>query len=328
MKRVIHMMKTEEKFELYKTMRRIACVEDEIANRYYEEVRKMHTPIHLYNGEEAVAVGVCSCLKQEDVVFSNHRCHGHYLAKGGDLKAMIAELYSKVTGCCKGKGGSMHLCDMNAGVAPASGIVAGNVSVATGYALGNKLKGNTNISCVFFGDGASEEGSVYESICFSKLANIPVLYVCENNSYAINTPFVIREPLKTISEKFSNILPVFVADGNDIEEVVKAVKVAVEHIRSGKGPMLLEFVTYRTRDHSNIGNGVNETIRTKAEWEEWVKKDPVEQVKKSLVSEDSKYEELIEGYERELKDEIEEAFNYAEESLFPEEGELWRDIWG
>ena len=143
-------MDIDKLFELYKKMYRISLVEDVIADRYYGDVRKMHTPIHLCNEQEAIAVGVCENLKKEDVVFSNHRCHGHYLAKGGSLKGMIAELYSKDTGCCKGKGGSMHLCDMETGVAPASAIVAGNVSIATGYALGNKLKGNNAIACVFF----------------------------------------------------------------------------------------------------------------------------------------------------------------------------------
>ncbi len=321
-------MESDKLYELYKKMRRIACVEDVIADKYYEKDRKMHTPIHLYNGQEAVAVGVCENLDREDVVFSNHRCHGHYLAKGGNLKKMVAELYSKNTGCCKGKGGSMHLCDMEAGVAPASAIVAGNVSIATGYAMGNKLKGNYNVSCVFFGDGASEEGSVYESICFARLKKLPILFVCENNRYAINTPLEEREPLNTISEKFSNILPVSVLDGNDIEVVTGSAKEAVTEIRNGKGPIFLEYITYRTRAHHNIGDGVNEKIRTQEEWNMWKEKDPVELARKSLIKHSRKYVRLIDLYEEELMKEIEEAFAFAEESPFPKKEEMWEDIWG
>ena len=182
-------------------MKRIRMIEEAIANNYNNDIREMHTPIHLYNGQEAVAVGVCSELRKEDVVFSNHRCHGHYLAKGGDLNKMMAELHNRKTGCCKGHGGSMHLMDKENGVALASAIVAGNVSIATGFAMAEKMKKTTNIAVVFFGDGASEEGSVYESICFAKLMNLPIVFVCENNLYSIATPMEKREPNQDISSK-------------------------------------------------------------------------------------------------------------------------------
>lgn len=321
-------MKDKILFELYKKMRRIEAVEDAIAERYYGDIRPMHTPIHLYNGQEAIAVGVCENLEQKDMVFSNHRCHGHYMAKGGNLNTMIAELYSKKTGCCKGKGGSMHLCDIEAGVSLASGIVAGNVSISTGYAMGNKLKNNSHISCVFFGDGASEEGSVYESISFAKLHNLPILFVCENNLYAINTPFKAREPLSQISEKFSSILPDFVYDGNDIEEVYYSAKELIQTIRNGNGPVLVEYNTYRTKDHSNVGTGINLHTRTKEEWQTWEKKNPIEQAKASLLKTDSSYQELIEGYEQILQEEIDKAFSFAEESPFPEKEALWENMWG
>lgn len=320
-------MECNKLFELYKKMRRIEKVEETIAEQYYAEERKMHTPIHLYNGQEAVAVGVCDNLKKKDVVFSNHRCHGHYLAKGGNLDAMIAELYSKKTGCCKGKGGSMHLCDLSVGVSLASGIVAGNISIATGYGLGNRLKENGHVACVFFGDGASEEGSVYESICFAKIKKIPILYVCENNSYAINTPLEVREPCKTISEKFSNILPVSVWDGNDIEVVHESAKNALKKIRNGNGPMLLEYLTYRTRDHHNIGTGINGHTRTQKEWELWVKKNPVEMAKRKLLEIDKKFEQLIWDFEQQVDREIKDAFYFAETSVFPDIQQLWEDVW-
>lgn len=315
-------------FELYKGMEKIAMTENAIADRYYENVRKMHTPIHLCNGQEAVAVGVCENLKKGDMVFSNHRCHGHYLAKGGDLKRMIAELYSRKTGCCKGKGGSMHLCDVEAGVSLSSGIVAGNVSIATGYALGNQLKGNSNISCVFFGDGASEEGSVYESICFAKIKNIPILYVCENNLYAINTAYELREPKKYITDKFAEILSVKVVDGNDIEAVYDSANDAIDRIRRGQGPVMLEYLTYRTRAHHNIGNGIDGHKRTQEEWDMWNERNPIKLAEKRLVEMDEKYIVCIENYRKEIEKEIEKAFKFAEESSFPDAVELWEDVWG
>lgn len=321
-------MDNQKLFDLYKGMVRISKTEDEIAKRYNGAIRKMHTPIHLYNGQEAVAVGVCDNLLKEDMIFTNHRCHGHYLAKGGDLNAMIAELYSKETGCCKGKGGSMHLCDVEAGVSLASAIVAGNVSIATGYALGNLLKKNGNIACVFFGDGASEEGSVYESICFAKLKKLPILYICENNKYAINTPLKDREPCEHVSDKFANILPVSVEYGNDVETVYCTAKKAIDSIRRGDGPCLIEYMTYRTRAHHNVGTGIDEIYRTQEEWNFWKKKDPIEYAKQKLVESCTSYLNKIKEYESNLVIEIEDAFAFAEDSSFPNISQLDKHVWG
>ena len=180
----------------------------------------------------------------------------------------------------------------------------------------------------FFGDGASEEGSVYESICFAKLKNLPVIYVCENNRYAINTPLEVREPLKNISDKFSNILPVYICDGNNIEEVVNSSKEAVDKVRNGSGPVFLEYKTYRIRDHHNIGYGINENIRTQKEWDCWVQKNPIEMAKKKILSKNEEYKSLISEYEEFVRCEIEEAFSFAEESKFPRNEALWGNLWG
>ena len=212
-------LKKEDALAMYRSMLRIRMTETAIADNYYNDIREMHTPVHLYDGQEAVAVGVCMQLNMDDVIFSNHRCHGHYLAKGGDLNAMIAELFTKETGCCHGMGGSMHLTDRSAGVAVSSAIVAGNVSIAAGYALAIKQQKKSSLAVVFLGDGASEEGSVYESVCFSKIHKLPILYVCENNGYAISTGWEIREPLSSVSEKFETIVPVRKIDGNNVLEV-------------------------------------------------------------------------------------------------------------
>lgn len=320
-------MTKEKLFELYKQMKRISLIEDAIASRYNGEIRNMHTPIHLSNGQEAVAVGICSCLKKEDVIFSNHRSHAHYLAKGGDLKAMIAELHSKETGCCHGKGGSMHLMDLEQGISLSSSIVGGNVPIATGYALSNVLKKKDSITCSFFGDGSSEEGAVYESLCFAQLKNIPIIYICENNQYAINTPLSDREPCSCISKKFEKILRCISIDGNNVESVYETMKDAITWVREKQKPILIECMTYRFRDHSNTGTGINETVRTQEEWEQWKENDPIETVYRCLISEDIGLKKQIEMHEKEVEQEIEDAFNYALNSDFPKVEALYENIY-
>lgn len=317
-----------ELVKLYKSMKRIRMVETAIATNYNNEAREMRTPIHLYDGQEAVAVGVCSNLMQQDVIFSNHRCHGHYLAKGASLKKLIAELHNKKTGCCKGRGGSMHLMDQEHGVALTSAIVAGNVSIAVGYALAEKMKGSHQVAVVFLGDGASEEGSVYESICFAVLKKLPAIFVCENNLYAIATPMGCREPNMDISSKFSTILPVKKIDGNDVLAVCKAAGEAVDAARRGIGPSFLECMTYRLRDHHNIGDGVDGRFRTAEEVEHWRSHCPIERAEKILLSRGLLDKAQLDEIALEINQEIEEAFAYARNSACPDETELFDGLWG
>lgn len=318
----------DERLKLYQAMKRIRMVEAAIADNYNNEVREMHTPIHLYDGQEAVAVGVCSELNREDTVFSNHRCHGHYLAKGGDLNRMMAELHNRETGCCKGHGGSMHLMDKEHGVALTSAIVAGNVSIGTGYALAEKMKKSSHVSVIFFGDGASEEGSVYESICFAELKKLPVVFVCENNLYSISTPMDRREPNQDISSKFETILPVHKVDGNDVIAVREVAGIAIEAARSGKGPSFLECMTYRFRDHHNVGNGVDGRFRTTEELQDWENNCPIEKLKKEMLLEGIVNEKKLYDIEQKIKQEIEEAFLYARSSSCPASSELFDGLWG
>lgn len=314
--------------ELYRAMKRIRMVETHIADNYNNVIREMHTPIHLYDGQEAVAVGVCANLEKDDFIFSNHRCHGHYLAKGGDLNKMIAELYNKATGCCKGHGGSMHLMDKQNGIALTSSIVAGNVSIGTGYAMAQKMLESGSISVVFLGDGASEEGSVYESICFAKLMHIPVLYVCENNLYSISTPLDKREPNVDISSKFATILPVRKIDGNDVRSVYQVAGELIHSIREGQGPAFMECMTYRFRDHHNVGNGVDNRFRTEEELNWWLHNCPIERCKEVLLSETNIDESILNDIEREIQEEICNAFTYAHDSKCPEDSELEIGLWG
>ncbi len=313
---------------LYIAMKRIRMVEEAIADNYNNEIREMHTPIHLYDGQEAVAVGVCANLTDKDFIFSNHRSHGHYLAKGGSLNKMLAELHNKKTGCCKGRGASMHLMDKEHGVALTSAIVAGNVSIGTGYALAEKMKKTNTVVVVFFGDGASEEGSVYESICFAKLKNLPIVFVCENNLYSIATPMDRREPNKDISSKFQTILPVKKVNGNDVIDVFEAARTAVNCAKKEKGPSLLECMTYRLRDHHNIGNGVDGRFRTVRELKEWENNCPIEKLKSKLIQEELADEKQLKKEEKKIMQEIEAAFAYARESSCPDADELFNGLWG
>lgn len=317
-----------ELVDLYRAMKRIRMTEAAVAEHYYDEVREMHTPIHLYDGQEAIAVGVCSNLEKEDVVFSNHRCHGHYLAKGGSLEKLVAELHNRETGCCRGRGGSMHLMDWEAGVALTSAIVAGNVSIATGYALAEQMKGSGQIAVAFFGDGASEEGSVYESICFAALKKLPIVFVCENNLYAIATPLDRREPTPDISSKFATILLAQKIDGNDVLSVYRAAEKAVNAARKGEGPSFLECMTYRLRDHHNIGNGVDGRFRTEEEVKDWMRSCPIERVRQTLLSKGNVSMTQLDAIDAEISQEIEEAFAYARGSACPGETGLFDGLWG
>ncbi|NBJ92536.1 thiamine pyrophosphate-dependent dehydrogenase E1 component subunit alpha [Parablautia muri] len=313
---------------LYTAMKRIRMVEAAIADNYNNEIREMHTPIHLYDGQEAVAVGVCSNLIKEDFVFSNHRSHGHYLAKGGNLNKMMAELHNKKTGCCKGRGASMHLMDKNCGVALTSSIVAGNVSIGTGYALAEQMKNRNTVVVVFFGDGASEEGSVYESICFAQLKKLPIVFVCENNLYSIATPMDRREPNEDISSKFQTVLPIQKVNGNDVIDVYEASQTAVNAARKGEGPRLLECMTYRLRDHHNIGNGIDGRFRTEQELKNWENNCPIKKLKRKLILEDLVDEKQLEEEDKKIAQEIEAAFVYARESACPDADELFNGLWG
>lgn len=297
----------------YRDMLRIRMTEETIASKYNGSVREMHTPIHLCIGQEAVAVGVCNQLKKDDYVFSNHRDHGHYLAKGGSLDKMIAELFTKNTGCCHGMGGSMHLADKEHGVAVSSSIVAGNVPIATGYAMANKMSNNDNVVVSFFGDGASEEGVVYESICFAAIHNLPIIYVCENNLYAISTGFKPREPLSDIASKFSNICETKVVDGNDVFEVADATSNALDRIKEGKGPCFIECLTYRLKDHHNTKTGVESGYRSQQEWDKWNDNSPITKVE-DLIREncwltESDMREISTDIERKILHAFEEAHN-------------------
>jgi TPP-dependent pyruvate/acetoin dehydrogenase alpha subunit len=278
---------------------RIRMIEEAIARKYSEQ--KMRCPVHLSIGQEATAVGVCSYLKRTDYAVSGHRAHAHYLAKGGDLKKMVAEIYGKKTGCCGGRGGSMHLVDLNAGFLGSTPIVGGSIPIGVGAAFGSLLKGEERVVAIFFGEGATEEGVFAESLNFAALKQLPLLFVCENNLYSVYSPLEVRQPKERSIPLLAEAHGIFAlkGEGNLLSEVCLLAEKGIEHIREGRGPCLLELSTYRFREH--CGPDVD-PYQPKDEVEYWKARDPLLAISASR---------------EEIEREIEEAFAFAEASPFP-----------
>lgn len=312
--------------ELYNVMLEIRRTELKIAELYHED--EMKTPIHLCIGQEAVAAGVCANLTIEDYVLSNHRGHGHYIAKKGNLKSMIAELYNRESGCSRGRGGSMHLIDIPAGLLGSSSIVAGGIPIATGAALASMLRKDNRVTVVFFGDGAAEEGVLYESINFAVLKKLPVIYVCENNFYSVCSPLKQRQPGADIYKRAKGFsIPSCKIDGNDAVEVYKSAKHAVTCARCGEGPSFIECETYRLTDHHGTRTGVEVGYRTQEELNWWTKKCPVKIMENLLIQEGILTENKLTHITEAIDKRIEEAFAYAKSCPLPDKNELLRDVY-
>ena len=302
---------------LYKEMLTIRLVEERIANEY--KAGEMRCPTHLCTGQEAIAVGVSVHLTREDIVFSTHRSHGHYLAKDGNLNAMIAELYGKATGCSRGYGGSMRLLDLSVNFWGSSPIVANSIPLAVGAALAVQQKKENRIAVVYFGEAATEEGVFSESVNYAVLRKLPVLFVCENNFYSTNTPLSERQPNRQIYK----IPRAFGAaalqgDGNDVFAVSQLAAKATSSIRNGNGPFFLEFLTYRSREHCGP-NFDPESYRPKTETDYWAKRDPLLQFlqkneKKKWISRPE-----LANVKKNIEKELAYAFDYAKESPYPQE---------
>lgn len=321
------MMNKDTAISLYYQMLRIRLVEERIAELYSEQ--QMRCPLHLCIGQEAVPAGVCAHLSNKDCVFSSHRSHGHYLAKGGNLKAMFAELYGKITGCSQGKGGSMHLIDLAAGFLGATPIVASTIPIAVGAAMGSIMRSIQRLTVVFFGDAAVEEGVFHESINFAVLKKLPVVFVCENNFYSVNTPLSERQPQgREISQLASGHgLESFQGDGNDVIEVYNLAEQAIQRTRQAEGPTFLEFKTYRWREHCGPNYDHLSGCRSESELQLWIKRCPIERLKIHLLEEGMILKQEIEAMVNKAKVEIEEAVKFAKESPFPEESFLFKDIY-
>ena len=303
--------------QLYYEMLRIRMVEEKIVELYPEQ--EMRCPIHLCIGQEAIAVGVCANLSKDDFVLSGHRCHGHYLAKGGDLKAMIAELYGKVTGCSKGKGGSMHLIDLSAGFLGATPIVGSTIPIAVGVAFGSVLRGKQNVTVVFFGDAATEEGVFHESINFAVLKRLPIVFVCENNLYSVYSSLSVRQPQgrEIFCLAKGHGIDSYQGDGNDVIKAYALSQQAICKAKKGDGPTFLEFKTYRWREHCGPNYDNQLGYRTESEFQYWKQRCPIEMIKERLIKEGIISNQDIIDIVKKLEHEIEEAVLLAKKSPFP-----------
>jgi len=308
---------------MYRTMVMIRQFEDTVYYMFLEG--KLPGTVHLYQGQEAVAAGVCANLRKEDVIFSTHRADGHAVAKGVSLDSCMAELFGKATGCCKGKGGAMHLGDMDAGMPPAIAIVGGGLPLAAGCGLAFKYKKQDNVSVAFFGDGAANEGAFHESLNMAAIWNLPVIFVCENNLYGASTHISKVMKAENVADRASAYgIPGVIADGNDMIDVYVKTGEAVKRAREGKGPTLLECKTYRRGGHSR---GDSNLYRDKKEEEIWLARDPLVIARGKMVREGMLTEMEVKDIDEQVKTGIEKAIKFAEESPFPAEEEMFNDLW-
>ncbi|NQW15889.1 MAG: thiamine pyrophosphate-dependent dehydrogenase E1 component subunit alpha [Chloroflexi bacterium] len=308
--------------DLYRSMLRIRGVEQRISDIYWDD--KIKSPVHLSIGQEAVAAGVCQTLEPKDVVFGTYRGHHVYLAKGGDMNAMVAELYGKVTGCARGKGGSMHLIDLEHGVSGTSAVVGTTIANAVGAAYASKLKKMGIVIVVFFGDGAVDEGVYHESLNFAALKNLPIVFICENNGYAVHSPILSRRNSDNICEH-ARVYGVTAEriEGNDVIAINERVGKAVAAIRSGEsGPHLLEIMTYRWMEHVGPGEDFNLGYRTPDERAPWTDSDQIDGLRGQIA------DDVVTRIDAEVLAEIDAAFEFAENSPFPEPEELYAHVYG
>jgi len=281
--------------------------------------------IHTYVGQEATAVGVCAALKPDDLVTSTHRGHGHVIAKGGEPQYMMAELYGKETGYCKGKGGSMHIADPDKGILGANGIVGGGLPIATGAGLSVKLRNSNQVVACFFGDGASNQGTFHESINMASLWKLPVVYVCENNLYGEFTPQKRHQAITDISQRATAYgIPGVTVDGMDVVAVYEATQEAIKRARAGNGPTLIEAKTYRFHGHFE---GDPQLYRDQAEVQKWMERDPIPSFEKQLLESKVLTEEDLRKIREAVQREIDEAVKFAENSPYPADREAVEDIY-
>ena len=313
----------EKQFEMLRSMQTIRRFEERASDDY--QAGAIYGVVHCYIGEEAVAVGVCAALNSDDQIISTHRGHGHCLAKGADLNRMMAELYGRQTGYCKGKGGSMHIADFSIGMLGANGIVAGGIPIVTGAGLAAQLEGKGRVAVSFFGDGASNAGPFHESINIAATWKLPMLYVCENNLYSAGTIAADTLALSDVAARAAGYgIPGVVIDGNDVMAVYEAAEAAVSRARAGQGPTLIECKTYRWRGHTERPG--QEDPRPKEEIEEWRQRDPISRFVTTLMDQELLTEDAWQKMDAEILKAIEDAVKFSEESPFPDPEAAVEDI--
>ncbi|BAB04495.1 acetoin dehydrogenase (TPP-dependent) alpha chain [Halalkalibacterium halodurans C-125] len=315
---------TEKKLvDLFKQMWLIRYFEEKVDEFFAKGM--IHGTTHLAVGQEASAVGSIAVLEERDKLTSTHRGHGHCIAKGADVNRMMAELFGRETGYCKGKGGSMHIADVERGNLGANGIVGGGFSIATGAALTSKMKKEGYVVLCFFGDGASNEGSFHEAVNLASIWKLPVVFICENNQYGMSGSVKEMINIEHISDRAAGYgIPGMVVDGNDVFAVMNVVGRAVDRARRGEGPTIVEAKTYRWKGHSKSDA---KKYRTREEEKEWREKDPIARLRATLVKEGIVTEEEADSIQEEAKQKIEDSVQFARNSPEPEIESLLEDVY-
>jgi acetoin:2,6-dichlorophenolindophenol oxidoreductase subunit alpha len=309
--------------EMLRQMLTIRCFEERASADYH--AGKIYGVVHCYIGEEAVAVGVCAALDRGDRIISTHRGHGHCIAKGADLNRMMAELYGRQTGYCKGKGGSMHIADFDIGMLGANGIVAGGISIVTGAGLAAQMEGKGHVAVSFFGDGASNAGPLHECLNIAASWKLPVIYVCENNLYAAQTTATSTQALADVAARAEGYgIPGVVVDGNDVFAVNRAAYQAVLRARQGQGPTLIECKTYRWRAHTERKGQPDP--RHKGEIEAWKIKDPIARLLGHLKDREGLTDRDWQSLNADVQHTIAAAVAFAEASPFPDVEQATMDV--
>jgi TPP-dependent pyruvate/acetoin dehydrogenase alpha subunit len=319
-------MPREVRLALYRSMLKIRRVEERIKDLYPQG--DMRCPTHFSIGQEAVAAGVCRHLRAEDHVISAHRSHAHYIGKGGSLRAMFAELYGKVDGCASGKGGSMHLIDLSVNFLGCVPIVGSTIPIGVGASFGAMLQDRSAITVIFFGDAATETGVFHESVNFAAVHRLPVLFVCENNLYSVNTPLAERQPAnRTITELVrGHGIKTSQHDGQLVETVDVAAAETIAHLRTKGGPALLEFMTYRWLEHCGPLGDLHLGYRSQDEFDLWLARCPI-RLHRKLLEDDGVMDEAAHvAMDAEIAAEIDDAVTFAQKSPFPARAELNRHI--
>jgi TPP-dependent pyruvate/acetoin dehydrogenase alpha subunit len=313
----------DQQRDMLRRMLTIRRFEEKASEDYH--AGKIHGVVHCYIGEEAVAVGVCAALEADDRIISTHRGHGHCIAKGADLKRMMAELYGRQTGYCKGKGGSMHIADFAIGMLGANGIVGGGISIVTGAGLAAQLAGENRVAVSFFGDGASNAGPFHECLNIAASWKLPILYVCENNLYAAQTSAASTQGLDDVAARAAGYgIPGVIVDGNDIFAVHRAAYHGAQRAREGEGPTLIECKTYRWRPHTE--RKTQPDPRDKAEIAAWKRRDPIARLVRQLQEQQQLSEADWQGMQAEVEREIAAAVAFADASPFPTPEQAVEDV--
>lgn len=319
----------EREISLYRNMLRVRNAEETLAELYKE--KEMRTPTHFGVGQEGIAVGVCDALRVDDVVYTHHRCHTHYLAKGGSLLGLVAELYGREDGCSRGRGGSVHLTDRSVGMLGSSPILGEGMALAVGSALAFQMDGVPRVATSFFGEGTLDEGIAYECFNYAAIKKLPVLFVCENNFYATESPLETRQPTGTqlCDRARAFKLEALKIDGNDVTIVYEATRKALEYIRNGGGPFFLECETYRWLEHVGpmLDHELNRTYRSKEEVEAWMRRCPVSRSARRLLASGLATQAQLDQWAVEVKAEMAKVVAEAKASPWPDSSTLFENVY-